>query len=592
VIEVQSLSFSYPGSSRPALTDINLSISEGEYVAVAGANGSGKSTLIRCLNGLLSPPPGSVLVDGRDPAKPEDRRLIRRSLALVFQSPMDQIVASVVEEDTAFGLENLGAPREEMVGRVQAALSSVGLLGERTRQTRFLSAGQQQRLAVAGAVVMNPRYIAFDEATSMIDPAGRADILNLIDSIVASGSAAIHVTHDMDEAVRARRVLVLSEGALVFDGSPFDLFRRKDLGALGLAVPRSWSLAMNLGLESRVGESASELGRRLASDRRKSEAGKPKGREDDSAPSSLSRSSGRSGSQAAGSSSAFRFENAFLRYLKGTINEKLAVIDASFDIPKGAIVALVGATGSGKSSVLQLMDALTFPDSGRVLSFGTDTSDDKADLRVVRMRAPLAVQRPESSLFEFYAGDEVSFGPRNQGLSGAALISRVEEAMAAVGLPFAEYRDRPSRSLSGGQKRRLALASVFSLDSEAILLDEPGAALDPVSRIILMDLVFSYARKGKTIVFATHSMEEAARADLVVVMVEGKIAIVGEPGRIFDLEWSDEWGLSRPFATQAAAAARREGLALPSGIVDEEGLLLAVRTEAQGYEKRHLHEES
>ena len=580
MIRIQSLSYTYPGSSNPALNDVSLAIQEGEYVALAGANGSGKSTLIRCLNGLVVPSPGAVEVDGLDPARPDERRSIRRILALVFQNPPDQIVASVVEEDAAFGLENLGVPRPEMRTRVRAALEETGLYEERASPTRFLSAGQQQRLAVAGALVLRPKYLAFDEATSMIDPAGRSDILDRMDGLAASGTTIIHVTHDMDEAARARRVVVLAEGRTAFDGAPEELFRKGNLSSLGLALPRSWSLALALGLPPRAGEGAEELGRRVAETFRyenrsasdpetslRPESGTPDGAE-----------SGRkaSGSAPASAISCFRVSGASLSYLSGTPQERRALEDADLEIPRGALVALVGPTGSGKSSLLQLLAGLAFPRSGRVVSLGVDTSDPKADLRALRMRSPLAVQRPESALFEYYAGDEVSFGPRNQGLSGASLVGRVRAAMDAVGLSFDVFRDRPVRALSGGQKRRLALASILALEPEALLLDEPGSALDPVSRERLMELIYSHADRGETVVYATHSMEEAARAHLVVVLSAGRVRIAGTPAFVFGAGWDPSWGLDPPFGARAAKAIRRAGRALPECIVNEAGLIRAL----------------
>lgn len=565
MIEVRSLSFTYPGASIPALAELSLEVRDGEYLALAGANGSGKSTLIRCLNGLAVPPRGTVRVDGLDPSLPEERRLIRRSLSLVFQSPPDQIVASVVEEDAAFGLENLGVPRPEMVGRVEAVLAELGLWDERARPTRFLSAGQQQRLAVAGALVLKPRHLAFDEATSMIDPSGRSEILDRMDALAASGTTVIHVTHDMDEAARARRVVALCEGGVAFDGTPEELFRQGNLASLGLKPPRAWSLALDLGLDPKIRESPEDLGLRAARAFR-GPGGFSATPGDPGAPDT-GPGGGSGALEPSDEGPAFLLEGASLRYLKGTPNERLAVDGVSLTVPRGSLVALVGATGSGKSSLLQLMDALAFPESGRVLSFGSDTSDPKADLRALRMRSPLAVQRPESALFEYYSGDEVSFGPRNQGLSGSAVVSRVREAMDAVGLPFSEYRDRPARSLSGGQKRRLALASVLSMEPDALLLDEPGSALDPVSRETLMELVYSYARTGRTVVFATHSMEEAARADQVVVLAGGRVRAVGAPGLVFGSGWDPEWGLVLPFGERVARAARREGLARPRGRV-------------------------
>ncbi|HSV56766.1 MAG TPA: energy-coupling factor transporter ATPase, partial [Magnetospirillaceae bacterium] len=561
----------------PALVDVSMDICDGEYVALAGANGSGKSTLVRCLDGLVVPPAGTIRVDGLDPALAVERRLVRRALALVFQSPQDQIVASVVEEDAAFGLENLGVPRHEMVERVTAALDRLGLLAERARPTRFLSAGQLQRLAVAGALVLRPRHLVFDEATTMIDPAGKAEILDSMEALAASGTTVIHVTHDMDEAARAGRAVVLSRGRVAFDGDPETLFRREDLSSLGLAAPRSWRLARTLGLEPRKGEGPEDLGRRLAgayrslsADPRPEPAGGP--RPDGNTRGDAVAGEPASGAAWKGAESAFRAEDASFRYLAATPNETLALDRIRLDVSKGALVALVGATGSGKSTLLQLLDALVFPETGRILSFGTDTSDPGADLRALRMRTPLAMQRPESAFFEHYAGDEAAFGPRNQGCSGPALAARVRGAMDAVGLPYGEYRDRPTRELSGGQKRSLAIASVLSMEPDALLLDEPGSALDPVAREALMDLVFYGAARRRTVVFATHSMEEAARADIVAVLVRGRIRAVGTPAEVFGRGWDPSWGLLRPFEALVAEAARREGLELPQDIVDGAGL--------------------
>lgn len=564
LVAVQSLSYTYPGAAAPALSDISLSLEPGEYLAVVGANGSGKSTLVRCLNGLVVPPPRTVMVDGFDPAEPAGRAGARKALSVVFQSPLDQIVASVVEEDVAFGLENLGVPYEDMRARVDEALDAVDLASERRRSPRFLSSGQQQRLAVAGAWAMRPRIIAFDEATSMIDPNGRSSILRLIDELVARGITVIHVTHDMDEAARARRIIVLSEGHLVFDGTPERLFATGSLASYRLERPRSYEAAMALGLNPVVGETAAELGARLA-------------RRDPVAPAdravlatvmhridpAYGRTTpignvARSGVAASGAGvtgePAFCVRDASMSYHTESVGGRPAVQGATIDIPTGSLVALTGRTGAGKSSFLQLLDALALPDSGTVVSLGAATGAASTDLRALRMRAPLSVQRPESAIFETYAGDEAAFGPRNQGLRGVELVGRVRVAMEAVGLPFATYRDAQCRTLSGGMKRRLALASILSLEPEALLLDEPTAALDPGTRREVLALILSYARQGRTVVMSTHSMEEAALADLVIVMRDGRIVASGPPDAIFGDQWNASWGIDRPFAWALAAA--------------------------------------
>ncbi len=562
LVRVEGLSYTYPSAGEPALSGVSLTLGEGDYLAVVGANGSGKSTLVRCLNGLCVPPPGAVSVAGADPATAEGRRAARRALSLVFQSPQDQIVASIVEEDVAFGLENLGVPRDEMRARVSLALKAVGLYDERARAPRFLSAGQQQRLAVAAAMAMRPRLVAFDEATAMIDPAGRRDILGLMDELAASGIAVVHVTHDMDEAARARRLLALDGGRVAFDGTPAAFFASGLGPSLRLGLPRSYAAALALGLEPVPGEEAEALGRRAA------EAGV--------GPRELERvAAGVAGAAGAGAAHpsegtatgtrasatadepAFRLDEATMRYLAGTESERLALRGVTLEVAAGSRVALVGRTGSGKSSLLQLLDGLAVPDSGSVRSLGVGSSDPAADLRALRMRAPLSVQRPESAIFEPYAGDEVAFGPRNQGLKGAALVERVRTALEAAGLPFDDYRDAQTRALSGGRKRRLALASVLALEPEALLLDEPTSALDPASREEVLALALG--REG-TVVMATHSMDEAALADLVVVMADGAAAAAGPPERIFGEAWDPAWGLERPFA-YALRAAYGEALA-------------------------------
>jgi len=550
-IELADVTFAYEGSTRSAVDSVSLSISEGEYVAIVGPNGSGKSSLLRLLVGLRKAQAGSVRVAGLESSVPANARAVRSALSLVFQSPPDQIVATIVEEDVAFGPENLGLRRDEIARRVDAALVAVGLEDERRRPPHFLSAGQQQRLAVAGALAMESRFIAFDEATAMLDPQARVSILGLMDELSARGIGILHVTHDMAEAARARRILVMEEGRIVFDGAADACFDGG--GWPGIEPPQGVRLARAFGLPPKASESVQALASRLAA----------------SLGTDLASSMGTTSTEAeparrlpASSSAAFAFEGVSFSYLRGTINERRAAESLSFDVPRGIFLALVGQTGSGKSTILQLMNALAFPSEGRVTSLGTDTVAKGVDLRRLRTAAPLAIQRPESALFEFYAGDDVAFGPRNQGLKGTELADRVREAMEAVGLPFAEFRDRPSRSLSGGEARRLALAGVIALAPEALLLDEPTSALDPRAKRAVLELMLEQRAAGKTVVVATHSMEEAAAADLVAVVDRGRIVALAPPRELFYDLYDGRWGLGRPFACEVAAALGERGLRL------------------------------
>ncbi len=581
-LELNSVGFAYGTGTGNALRNINLSVARGEYLAIAGSNGSGKSTLLRLMAGLLRPDSGSVLVDGESIAGQASDLSVRSRIALVFQSPADQIVSSVVEDDVAFGCENLGLSPEEMEPRIESSLAAVGLAKERLKPTRFLSAGQQQRLAIAGALAMRPSCIAFDEATAMLDPGARAEVLAIMDRLVSEGISIIHVTHDMGEAARAQRLVVLKSGELVYDGAPSDFFATKDPDAFGLEFPPEVRLASTLGLAPVAGESAASLVRRIL------KAGLVP-----LFPREGERKSSASGTATPGPSGepAFSFDSVSFSWLKGTLNEKLAVDTVSFSIPRGGLVAFVGRTGSGKSSVLSLMNALSRPDSGKVSAFGLDTRTGIAapgsgeggrvlgifrrrnrasgdnPIRALRLRAPMAIQRPETALFEFHSGDDVAFGPRNLGLTGKELVTRVSSWMDTFGLPFEAFRDRPTRSLSGGEKRRLALAGVFAMESEAILLDEPGSALDPVTRRSVMGLIATSAGGGqkpdgqspgagthgtRSLVMITHSMEEAAMATLVGVFADGHLVAFDRPERIFGELYDPDWGIARPFAAEVA----------------------------------------
>ncbi len=287
-----------------------------------------------------------------------------------------------------------------------------------------------------------------------------------------------------------------------------------------------------------------------------------------------------SDSASAAAEPAFELHGARHAYLRGTANEVESLRGIDFALPRGASLAFVGKTGSGKSTALQLLDGLVASSSGSVRSLGVDlgpASGTRVDLRSLRMRAPLAIQRPESALFERYAGDDVAFGPRNQGLSGKSLVQRVRNSMEKAGLGYEAFRDRQSRSLSGGEKRRLALAGVLALEGEALLLDEPTSALDPAAKASIMALALDAARSGTTVVFATHSMQEAALADFVAVFADGRIVAFGRPETVFYDLFDPAWALRRPFACEVAIELEARGSSLGTRPVGLSGLAEAIR---------------
>jgi energy-coupling factor transport system ATP-binding protein len=249
-VSCEGLTFSYPGSEEPALSEISFELRPGEYVGVVGPNGGGKSTLVRLLNGLLRPDSGSVRVSGHDPATEPFE--VRKHLGVLFQNPENGLVAPFVEDDVAFGLENLGVPWEEMRKRVAQAIRAVGLEGYERREPHTLSGGEKQRVALAGLLAVEPEILVLDEPTSMLDAAGRREVLEHLE-VLRSRKTVLHVTHHLEELLNADRVLVLNGGELVADESPERLLADPDLLRDNrLILPVVPRLALALGLRANL----------------------------------------------------------------------------------------------------------------------------------------------------------------------------------------------------------------------------------------------------------------------------------------------------------------------------------------------------
>ena len=241
MIETKYLTFTYGDAPAPALDDVNIQLREGEFTAILGHNGSGKSTLAKHFNGILLPSGGKVYVEGMDTADEHQLFDIRKTAGMVFQNPDNQIVATVVEEDVAFACENLGLPWEQLRKRVDDALAAVGMTEFANHAPHLLSGGQKQRIAIAGVLAMQPRVIIMDEPTAMLDPAGREDVMNTIKQLNREqGMTVVLITHHMDEAAQADRVIVMKQGRVALDGTPREVFSQvEQMRELSLTVPQT-----------------------------------------------------------------------------------------------------------------------------------------------------------------------------------------------------------------------------------------------------------------------------------------------------------------------------------------------------------------
>lgn len=491
-----------------ALDDVTLEVCRGERVCVLGANGSGKSTLASVICGLLAPDEGDVELAGHavctggvpDLAAYRDAR---RQLGLVFQNPDDQIVTSVVADDVAFGPENLGVPRAQIATRVARELRRVAMEKYAHADPSRLSGGQRQRVCIAGALAMEPAVLVLDEPSSLLDVRGRAAIMRVMGRLAAAGATLVHVTHFMDEALAADRVIVMQHGHVALEGTPDEVFATKNaqvIEALGLEMPFEARLAAALRADAADGGAIAAPG---APSDEKPAAPAPAAEP----PAILARDLGFS-------------------YGPGA----QALDGVSLEVPVRATTAIVGQTGSGKSTLLRLLCGLEAADAGSLTVCGINAAT-KRGRRQVRRAVGYVMQHPERQLFAQTVAEDVAFGPRNQGLSAAEVERRVAHALDLVGL--ADRRDASPFELSGGQQRLAAIAGVLAMEPELLVLDEPTAGLDPRGRARLRALMADLAAHGVTLLQVTHSMEDAARADHVVVLDQSHVLAAGTPAEVF-----------------------------------------------------------
>ncbi len=533
LLEVLDVHHTYePERADPvkALRGVSLSIAPGEYVTVLGHNGCGKSTLARMLNGLLAPTQGEVRVKGwstRDRARLRD---IRRTVGMVFQHPDNQFVATIVEEDVAFGPENLGLARDEIVTRVNWSLDQVELRQYRARAPHQLSGGQKQRACIAGVLAMRPEVLVLDEATAMLDPLGRLEVLGVVRRLNrGEGVTVVTITHHMEEALEADRVIVMSEGQIAFQGTPREVFSRVDeLRALRLDVPGPLQVVHALrarGLALPESLTAEELAQAVERRGRQEEGGGNAAALIPPPPSLL---------PLPASEAVITVSHLAHYYLRGSPLQVQALFDVNLEVRQGEILGIVGQTGSGKSTIIQHFNALLRPHAGSVVALGHDLGAPDLDVMAVRRKVGLVFQAPEAQLFEQYVGDDVAFGPRNLKLPKDQVRERVRVAMESVGLPFEQFKDRITFALSGGQMRRVALAGVLALEPEVLVLDEPTAGLDPAGREQIWGLIRGLHARGLTVVVISHNMEElAAAVDRLVVIAGGRVALTGTPRELF-----------------------------------------------------------
>lgn len=573
-----------------AVKDLSLEIQQGEFIAILGHNGSGKSTFAKLLNALLEPTKGTITIEGMNTGETEEVWNIRKNAGMIFQNPDNQIIGTMVEEDVAFGPENLGVPTEEIISRVAGALETVGMTAYSQQSPHRLSGGQKQRVAIAGVLAMQPKCIIFDESTAMLDPQGRKEVLQAAHTLNQEKNITVlYITHDMDEIIDADRVLVLHHGELVLEGTPVEVFRSKEqLKEYGLVLPNMTELTERLKEAGimiqnpvlRMEDLIREVNRLRPLHGTAVTGGGMQDRK------IQKESNGQSNAQQA-MTDGLVLDQVSYEYSPKTIYAYQALHQVSLTIAQGEFVAIIGHTGSGKSTLIQQFNGLLQPTEGHIYYKGKDIYEKDYKRAQLRGKVGLVFQYPEYQLFAETVLEDVSFGPKNLGLPLLEIQQRAFQAIAAVGLEDTIY-DMSPFELSGGQKRRVAIAGVLAMQPEMLVLDEPVAGLDPAGRRELLDMLKKLNEDGMTIVLVSHNMEDVAEyARRIVVMDHGKIALDGDTTQVFRQERTlQELGLEIPVVTHLMKELARLGHPVSTDIYR----LGDAVTELTGYLKKASYE--
>ena len=567
-----------------ALDGINFSVEEGEFVAVLGHNGSGKSTLARLTNGLLTATSGDITVFGLNAKDPKQLFDIRKQVGIVFQNPDNQMVASIVEDDIAFGPENIGVPREEIGKRISFALNAVGMESFRTGTPTHLSGGQKQRIAIAGVLALKPRIMILDESTAMLDPRGRKEVMDVVLRLNKEEKITVLlITHFPEEAMLADRAVVMHHGKIVMQGKPAEvLAQEKELRRYSLALPRALRVCRGLtvgGLRVSDAMNADEVAENiLASMQTLPSIHLTETK--DGLKQQIERLS-ESENQEIGKvlcenlSYVYNAKSAFATY---------ALESVDLEIKAGDFFGIIGHTGSGKSTFVQHLNALLKTPTAEkkykakrlkkgvpaprktVLTVnGFDLTNKKTDFRALRSKVGMVFQYPEYQLFAETVFEDVAFGLKNfkEKLSKEEIEIAVRDAIETVGLNYEEVKKSSPFELSGGQKRRVAIAGVIATKPEILVLDEPAAGLDPLGKEEIMSLLHKiHSEWCKTVIIVSHDMEEIAEnCNRAAIFSQGKVVSVGAPKTLFEnVEGMEELGLDVPFTARLNKALFARGV--------------------------------
>lgn len=493
-IEIENLRFTYPSRKIPTLLDITTRVSRGAFVLLTGPTGCGKSTLLRTLNGLIPHASagtltGCVHLDGKDIAT-QPLATTCQQVSLLFQNPDDQLFCTLVEDEVAFGLENLSFPAEKIKDRIAFALKQVGLTEFASRQISSLSGGEKQRVALAAICAMQPQVLLLDEPTSHLDPQGTRDILGIVKHLNSEmGITVVLATHRAKEvAPLCSHVWLMDEGRLCLDLPKVKAFQdATPYQRLGVQVPQ---------VENTVIKATTSPLKRV--------------------------------SKATRQDPLLNLQNLHFHYPN---TDKDAVCGISCEVPRGEVLAIMGANGSGKTTLIHLITGLLRPSAGAVTIDGK--SCDRVKLHQLAGKVGIVFQNPDLLLQAENVRDEVAFGPKNLKFPTRMLEDRIDKTLTRFDLQ--NLSSEAPYALSRGQRQRTAVASTFSLHPDLFLLDEPTTGQDAQHLHQLMDeLCDEIRQENKILIFATHDTDLTLKyADRILLLRNGTVIYDGDPDTAF-----------------------------------------------------------
>ena len=514
IIEIRDLNYSYPNSKESALSGIDLTINRGEFVLLSGPSGCGKTTFSRTLNGLIphfynGELSGQVTIAGMDITEHQTHELAK-TVGLIFQNPDNQIFALTVEKDVAFGLENQGKSRTEMYESIDWALTTSGISHLRDRGTHELSGGQKQRLAISSILAMRPEILVLDEPTSFLDPIGAERIFKVLGDLNKEYKiTVILIEHRMDLAAQyADRVVIFNNGKISHQGTPAEVFMDKRTRQLGVGIPKIVDLYQALKNEGYQLNSPPMTSESLVSQLsmlipKKVDIPLKKSHDpmlDDLIGEHMQ-------------NPLIKIENVHFSYP----NDVQALNGVSLTIHKGEFVAIMGENGAGKTTLVKHLNGLLRPSEGRILI--EDEDIHKQTVASLARKVGLVFQNPDDQLFSENVKEEISFALRNFGFEEDVIAKRVDWGLNL--LDIAKYKESSPFVLSGGERKRVALASVLAWDPDIVVLDEPTIGQDHGQKERLMHFLMQLRTQGKTTIIVTHDVEFVAECNPRIVLMAG-----------------------------------------------------------------------